>query len=220
MEVSQEFRWIMKLKICILYIFITSLSVSGQQIKSCNLKISDSPKLRGFFLGMSGTEIIRKFSKAEIPKSNNLGYSKIQFSFFPLPDRYTSYGEDTATNSVDTTKSTKYKGWQTATFELIDDKVVSIEIQYDSAIKWKNLLAFIEQVSEPMKLPKSWESDSTSASKYSQENYLNCDGFRVESRMTGQTNPIIYFVDLESPKIYKQRKAALENQKLKEFKPE
>lgn len=168
---------------------------------------------------MNLSEITKKIPKAEIPKSDELGFSKFTLSFFPLPDRYTSYGQDETPNSIDTDKFTDFKGWQTVTLELIDNKVVSIEIQYDSSIKWKNLMEFIGQFSVSFNLPSSWQSDTTSESKFNQSNFIVCNNFKIEARMRGQTNPIIFFFDLNAPKIFKQRKFALEERGKKGFKP-
>lgn len=205
----------MKNLLLLFYVLFVPIMVCGQN-QNCSAT-PESIVIRGLRLGMSSSEIKMKFSKVKIPKANNLGYSRFIISFFPLPDRYTSYGEDELSNSIDTGKFVDYKGWQSIEFESIDEKVVSMKITYDSAMKWKNLDEFTSRFSESTKLPNQWLSNSES--KYFQKSYMNCEKLRAEAEMTGQTNPIIYFVDTEAPKTMKQRKSALKEKEKKNFKP-
>lgn len=200
-----------RLFICSVLLFLMSINSYGQ---GCSISFDKSPRLRGIYLGMSKTEVTKLFPKVNIPANDELGYTQISLSFFPLPDRYTSYGEDEAENSFDTRKLSQYVGWQTVIFEFIDDKVVSFRLTYDKSKTWNRFREFIKAFSEPLNLPDIWIDDDSSYSKYS---YLNCNGFRIEARMTGNSNPEVYFVDLEAPKIIKQRKKSINIQK--PFKP-
>jgi len=189
--------------------------VYGQTPQRCELTLANAPNLRGFYLGMKDEEIKKKLPKIVLPKADILGYSKLSLSFFPLPDRYTSYGDDENPNSIDVEKSTQYKGWQTITFEFVDNKAVSIRLVYDSTIKWKNLTEFIKQFSEPLNVPSVWLIDSDSKDKAS----IDCNGFRIKSQLTGQTNPTVYFVDLDASKLIRQRENDSKNKEKKNFKP-
>lgn len=215
LEVSQEFRWIMKLKLLLLYLFIASGIAFGQQLKPCKLKISEAPKLRGFSLGTTKTDILKVFPKAEIPAPDKYGVSNFRLHFFPLPDRFVSFGEDEAPNSIDTEKFPAYKGLESIEFEMLDNQAVIITAQYDTSTKWENLQEFVERSSEALKLPKNWDFNLNSQERI--PSFLECAGFSIEAELSGR-NPILRLVNDAAPEVYKSRKLAEEEKQKKAFK--
>lgn len=192
--------------LCFLFIFVSS--DLGQNIPKCELKPEQSPEIRGLKLSMTADELKRKFPNLQVPIPDEFGLAHFYIAFFPLPDRFNiSYGTENADNHYDTRKFSAFKGWEQLEFELLDNRVVTLKIDYDASVKWNDLSAFTSQMTSLLKLPDSWSEDS-----------LNCDGFRVNAEVfSGKAT--IQFSSEVAVKTYENRKKEAEEKKRKEFKP-
>jgi hypothetical protein len=208
----------MKLNHCLFFILMMAgLNIYGQQSTVCGLQINDAPVLRGFSLQTTKSEIQKIFPKVKITEANKFGVSSFMISFFPVPDRIPSFGQEEAPNSINTEKFPAFKGIDSIEFEMLDNKVSVLKINYDGTTKWRDHAEFIERISETLKLPKSWKYPKILDDDFKLP-FLECAGFTLEANLIGG-NGILKLTNNEALKIISQRKLADEENRKKEFKP-
>lgn len=202
----------MKKIILVFCFYLLSISnVFGQQPKTCQIKIADSPAVRGFSLRSRTIDIQKAFPKLDTPSPDKFGVSNLTVCF----DCSVSYGQDEEKTTVYTKDFPQYKGLDKIDFEILDNQVVIFTLEYESSVKWKSLAEFTNQISDILKLPKEWNYigyyEFQSAS-------LSCVDFKIESEISNG-NPILRFVKNGATEIYKKRKLEIEEKEKKDFKP-
>lgn len=202
----------MKVKVFLFVFFVIgNLNIFSQTASRCQMKIEDSPAVRGFSLRSKTTDIQKAFPKLKIDAPDKFGVSNVVVPF----DRLVSYGQDEESITVNTEDFPQYKGLESIDFEILDGQVVILTIEYDSSVSWKNIAEFIKHTSNTLKLPNEW--NYTGYEEF-QTASMDCLDFRIESEIA-VGNPILRFVKSGAVEIYKKRKAEDEEKAKKNFKP-
>lgn len=136
--------------------FLTCLATAARAQATCTLTVDKAPELRGLRLGMTLGEIK---SLAPDIKVNDQGFGQT----------YTSLsGEQLKADA------TRFKGINSISFSLVDERVVGFSIDYGDSVRWESTSQFVSKVSEALRLPAAWEGDDTKT--------MSCVGFKIVAR--------------------------------------
>jgi len=140
-------------------LLLSGATFINAQENKCTLKINQAPELRGFRLGMTVEQVKSRFPFIRVIDSG-------EFAFYKS-------GQITSENlkTIDS-----FRGIQGIGLIFLDDKIISVDVGYDSSIEWKNEEQFSTRVGEMLKLPNAWQRGT---SGYSRQ--LECDGFQVRT---------------------------------------
>jgi hypothetical protein len=173
----------------------------------CSLTIEQAPKLRGFYLGMSVSEVTSLIPTIKIkplflygPEDGVLsGVLSYFYTKDPFPNR------------------PEFENVASLEFTFIDSKASSVIIGYN--IPQDSLDTWASKVSSTFSLPTTWEDFE----RYGKWKRLTCRGFIIEVQATSRTTtPIIALRNIQEPEILKERlkqKREREQKKREDFKP-
>jgi len=171
--------------------------------RPCNLKVSNSPSIRGLRLGMTTDQLLDLFpGSRENPKVQSdltpyYGRARIDFSYFDYP-------------------SPRFKNVSGVNVVLFDGTVTEVYVSYQGP-PWNSVDEMITKVAGALSLPsaENWKSGGDHAKA------LKCDGF--DMKVTAyQGGTCCSSIHLEIPNIFQKvndRKAAAEEKARKEFTP-
>ncbi len=182
----------------------------GTQPQPCTLKLSQAPSVRGVKLDMTVDQLLPLFpgssDDAQIKRrlSESEGYPNFgEASFFIQPSNYSP--------------SERFAGIANYLIRVFDRRVVGVEVDYDRfprGPRWTNVDDLVQKFADSLHLPspKNWEPSGDTARK------LKCDGFDAMASANGDGSSI-GFHNLRWVQTKKDRSAAFEEQKRREFKP-
>jgi hypothetical protein len=183
-------------KLLFIFLFLTTASYGQEAPKPCTLMIADAPTIRGFKLGMAAKEArdqLRYGFTTGVPFSRE--YERV-FGFQLKPDLAT--------------------GVLRIGFELLDEKITSIEITYDSSVKWGSPNEFAKAIYGGLNLGGSWKTTTP----YRDDDYrMTCSGFNVDVNYGSGIIPQVRLYDTAAPGIREARRKAAEEKERKAFKP-
>jgi hypothetical protein len=211
----------------------------------CLLSKEQSPELRGFRLGNSVDEIIKRYPDMKIQVDNAKSYED-SFGYYSI--RFTVYdsaaskkiSEDSGSGntwSVSSLSYPEFKDIYKLNLHIQNEKVFAIYAIYDTEAKWASSSEFASYISKTMNLPNEWTNsknepvvdyDTPTTYDYSE---LKCEGFNVQAGLLttvagkryGQSEPFIKIQDnvtqaaIESS--LQEKKKNNEKKKLNDFKP-
>ena len=189
-----------------------SISAYGQTAgaQPCTLKLSQAPAVRGVKLDMTVDELFAMFpglSERVGSLVNAEGYPNFGFTSFGItPSNYST--------------KDRFVGIDQYYVRLFDRRVVSLDVNYPpfpTGARWRNTDDLVQIFAESLHLPssKSWAVEEGYPRRK-----LDCDGFQIAvSAANDRTN--IGFTNKNAgwEKTQKERLAAFEEQKRREFKP-
>jgi hypothetical protein len=196
------------------FLLLTAISTYGQTDsppQPCTLKLSQAPAVRGMKLGMTVDELFPLMPGS----SDNAGYKQI----LSAAEGYPKFG-DAAFSIFPSSWGNKerFAGISDLWVHTFDRRIIGLTVRYEqfpSGARWKNADDLIQRFSDSLHLPgpKEWGPDpfSTSVKK------LKCDGFEVTVSAGDQGSINFYTSSWEGTR--KERLAAFEEQKRREFKP-
>jgi hypothetical protein len=174
----------------------------------CTLKIAQAPAVRGVKLGMTVDEVLPLFpgsSESGAVKqslSTAEGYPNFGYAYFGLDP--SSWG-----------KPERFAGINSYFISTFDRRIVGLTVtyqQFPAGARWKNADDLIQRFSDALHLPgpNAWVSDSRGRK-------LQCDGFEIYVGAGESSSISFYTQGWEGTK--RERLAAFEEQKRREFKP-
>ena len=189
---------------------ISTYSQTDNPPQACTLKLSQAPAVRGVKLGMAVDELLPLFPGSA--ESNGIKGALSSADTFPQFGE-TSFG----LTPTDWGSPPRFAGIGYFFFRFFDRRVVSFEAQYlrfPSGARWRSPDELIQRFSDSFHLPgpKDWVTDPGVAGKR-----LKCDGFEVVVNAGDQAAITFYTRAWDGTK--KERQAAFEEQKRREFNP-
>jgi len=197
------------------FLLLTAVSTYGQTgsppPQPCTLKISQAPSVRGLKLGMTMDELFPLFPG--MSDSEGIKQTLSTAESFP------KFG-DTAfsINPLSWGNKERFAGISDVWVHTFDRRIIGLSVRYDEfpgGARWKNADDLIQRFSDSLHLPgpKEWGPDpyNTSVKK------LMCDGFEVAVSAGDRGSISFYTHSWEG--IRKERLAAFEEQKRRDFKP-
>ena len=125
--------------------------------RTCSLTVEQSPALRGFRLGMTLDQF-----KARVPgvsaRDQAFGFKSIYLSSERLKEL----------------DAAGYEGVWHISAGFLDERLVTLEVEYNPEVQWKSAGQFASRVSEMLKLPDAWGREVTDNGME-----MPCAGFSV-----------------------------------------
>jgi hypothetical protein len=179
-----------RLLLVLLIFVLTALSISAQE--QCTQKLAElpaAPELLGFYLGMTRDDIKAQVPQVVFGRTNEFGISKttINPDFDPRIDK------------------TRFQGVRSISLDLLDGRLTSLWIGYDSSVKAPTVDDFVKAISESLHLPNAW---STWKSKGQQ---MRCGDFQM-TVTTLAGGPSFRILDQAAEEVVASRRAAKEIQ--------
>ena len=162
-------------------------TVANAQAVTCKASWHSLPaasELKGFQLGMTMEQIKAVAPQIVFGRIDSLGSSKTSISpaFDPNPDK------------------SKFQDVRTISFELLDGRVVSLWIGYDTSFKWSTVPDFVTGISQSLSLPNAWTEKSRGKQ-------MMCTDFEITVSMIGQS-PSLRIVDTVAAQTLAARRTA------------
>jgi hypothetical protein len=172
-------------------ILLCATTVAAQD-RQCTLKLSqlpDAPELFGFRMGMTKEQV-----KVRVPqvlfgphKPFGLAKTSINPDFDPRIDKST------------------FAGVRTLSLDLLDDKLTSLWLGYDSSFKWHTVTEFVEGISQSLHLPDAWTSWKSRGQQ------LRCGDFQMTVSIVAE-GPSFRILDESAEETLNARREAGEEQ--------
>lgn len=178
---------------------LTCYLTGAAQNKTCTLKLSQAPEIRGLRLGMEIKQVLSLLPQLDIKPADEFGYSHTNFSFYQMTD--------------EELKRLKFdgKGISSIGLDFLDGKLISLMVMYADTVRWASLDEFASKLNASFNLPGVWQSNGFDKS-------LTCDGFEIRASLAGNTGSLFLF-DITSERTLVKRKAEKEEKKKQAFRP-
>lgn len=170
-----------------LFLLSGATFVNAQENK-CTLKINQAPELRGFRLGMTAEQVKARFPFVRVSEHR-------EFDFLKTAN---IYGENL--KAMD-----GFKGIEGLSMTFLDDRIINLNVNYDSSIQWKSEEQFSTRVGDMLRLPNAWQGSVNTV--YGRQ--LDCDGFQVRTRV----NHINLFIPVEYQNSERRQQEQIEKKK-------
>jgi hypothetical protein len=175
-------------------------AVSAQKIAEsnepkCSLKLDQSPPLRGFRLGMTQEQVLRRVPGVSIEKPDKYGLSRLRLSILDTsgiirtsvrdkavqPD-ITATPDDGSAFVLDSLRFPDLKGVRKLQMRFIDARLSYLQIGYDDSSKWESIDQFVQAISTKLNLPAQWQVPADSPGD-SEGKELRCDAFVISASL-------------------------------------
>src|SRR5215831_2746201 len=209
----------------------------------CSLKLDQSPQLRGFSMGMTQDQVLRRLPGVSTEKPDKYGLARLRISIIntsgviktsahdkPVQLDITATPGDGSAFVLDGPKFPDLKGVRKLQMRFIDGRLSYLQIAYDDSSKWDSIDQFVEAISTKLNLPSQWQAPAESAGD-GQDKELRCDAFVISASVAGdpadtQAGPEIILQDLAAWNAMSKRQndsfdkaKREEEEKRKAFKP-
>jgi hypothetical protein len=182
----------------LLFSFLVILQLSCASEKPCTLKLEQAPELRGLRLGMSVSDIQKRFPGFPAVSGNEVGIATVEISDIFVRNVLDQPIGDKVVSFVSAGPFPELKGIKHIELKLTDGRVTEITVYYARDINWKSADEFAQKTSETLKLDGSWRKVGQD-SDYSEVRSMQCggamkgEGFIISSGFRKPT--------LENPKL-------------------
>ena len=216
--------------------------IASKQEK-CTLGLDQSPELRGFRMGMTQDQVLRRLPGVSIEKPDKYGLTRLRLAIIDAsaviktstreknvaPD-ITATPEDGSAFVLDGSRFPDLKTVRKIQMRFIDQRLSYLQITYDDATKWESIDQFVEAISGRLKLPTLWRLPAEVEGD-SEQKELRCDAFVISASLMADptdvhAGPEIILEDLaawnamskrQNDTVDKAKRA--EDEKRKAFKP-
>ena len=174
------------------FLILLCASIATAQDKQCTLKLSQlpaAPELFGFRMGMTKDEVKTRVPQVVFGRKKTFGLAKTSIN----PDF------DPRIN-----KST-FAGVRTISLDLLDDKLTSLWLGYDSSFKWHTVPEFVEGISRSLHLPETWAPWRSGGQQ------LRCADFQLTVSIVAE-GPSFRILDKTAEESWNARRAAGEEE--------
>ena len=170
----------------VLLLFFIGGQVHAQDGPPCSLNLADlaqAPEFLGFRLGMSREQVRVRVPQMIFGKTNELGVSKTTINphFDPRIDQST------------------FEGVRSVSLDLLDDRLTSVWIGYDSSFKVSSIDEFIKRISQSLHLPDAWKPWRSRGKQ------MNCANFQLTVTMVAD-GPSFRILDLDAEDLLAARR--------------
>lgn len=134
--------------------------------QKCELKVAQSPALRGFRLGMSLAQVSARFPRHEMPEVDSCG--RLNFSMDATFGRLRGEAR----------RPEEFDGVQGIRLGFLDGRLTYVRVTYDGSTTWKGVGEYLAALSSSLGLPAFWYK-AGDGPMVSQAHVIGCDGFKV-----------------------------------------
>ena len=136
----------------------------------CTVKFEQSPELRGFRLGMSVSDVQKRFVGFPAPIADELGLATIEIS-----NRYSTHTstDHMVLNFVDASPYAELSQLKHTELKFLDGRLIEITVYYPNDLNWKSGDEFARKTGEALKLNGTWRKVG-SDDDYSEIRSLYC----------------------------------------------
>lgn len=149
----------------------------------CTVPFEQSPEVRGFRLGMSLSDIQKRFAGFPSVSANQLGVATIEISRGYVKNVLNEPIGDNVVTSLSASSFPELTELKHVELKLLDGRLIEITVFYPNDIKWQSADEFVQKTSEALKLNGTWKH--LSDSDYSNSRLLQCGdilkGFFVQA---------------------------------------
>jgi hypothetical protein len=143
--------------------------------KPCTVTMENAPELRGFRLGMSLSDIQKRFPNfpASNISANQFGVATVDMS---AVYRDNNFGTPLGHNIISLYYISSFpelSGLKHVELKLLDGRLIEVTVFYPNDIKWQSVDEFVQKTSEALKLNGSWHKIGTDGT-YSESRLLQC----------------------------------------------
>ena len=181
---------------------MVNLACAGKP-KLCTLKLQQSPELRGFRLGMSISDIQKRFPGFPSVSANEAGLAIVEISDVYVRNVLDRPVGENVISLVSAAPFPELKELKHVELRLIDGRVTEITLYYPNDIKWNSADEFAQKTGESLKLDGGWQKVGED-SDYSEVRSMQCggysegEGFRISA---GFRKPTLENRNLEETKL-------------------
>lgn len=147
----------------------------------CELKTDRAPELRGFRLGQSVDEVLRRFPGLRLRDNRyiNTGWDlDLAFGAYVAGSGAPVTSMSTMT-MIDTRHFQGFEGVKNIKVKFTEGRLTTYRVEYDDSIKWSGVEEFRVKTAESLGLSEVWKAGNT----------LECDGFSV---LVGRGYPAMF----------------------------
>lgn len=167
----------------------------------CTVKMEQSPEIRGFRLGMSMSDIQKRFPEFPAVSANQIGLTTVEISSVYVRNELNKAVGDNVISLVSSSPFPELRDLKHLELQLLDARVIQVIVYYSNDIKWKSADEFVQKTGEALKLNGTWRKVGEDDA-YSEHRGLVCtesiDPFTVGA---GFRNPILQNPNLERTKL-------------------
>jgi len=138
-----------------IFLLVAGVLSACKTEQPCTIKLEQSPELRGLRLGMPVSDIQRRFPGFPTPNADQLGLARVAIS---NSDSKTAplYPGEGALNFVNASPWPELNQLKYAELELLDGRLVEINVYYPNDVNWKSADEFAQKTGEALKLNGTW----------------------------------------------------------------
>jgi hypothetical protein len=151
-------------------VMVLYLGCSANQ--PCTVPLEQSPELRGFRLGMSLSDIQKRFSGFPSVSPNQFGVASVEISSDYVKNVLNEPIGDDVVSSLSASSFSELSELKHVHLKLLDGRLIEITVFYPNDIKWQSADEFVEKTAEALKLNGTWKHLSNS--EYSESRLLQC----------------------------------------------
>ena len=172
-----------------LLILLCATTVLAQENK-CSLKVAElpyAPELFGFHMGMTKAQVKARVPQVVFGRVDEFEVSKTSINpdFDPSIDK------------------ASLAGVRTLSLDLLDGRLTSLWLGYDSSFKWQTVPDFVKGVSQSLHLPDAWKPWKLRGQQ------LNCADFQMTVSFVAE-GPSFHIIDLTAERTIATRREAKE----------
>jgi len=167
--------------------------------EKCTLGLDQSPELRGFRMGMTQDQVLRRLPGVTIEKPDKYGLTRLRLTIIDAsgviktsvrdkavrPDITAAPGDGSAF-VLDGPRFPDLKDVRKLEMRFIDGRLSYLQIAYNDSSKWESIDQFVEAVSAKLNLPNQWRAPADSSGG-SQDQELRCDAFVISASLDGDS---------------------------------
>jgi len=150
---------------------------------SCQLRLPQSPMVRGLKLGQQRKDVEAHIEGLHVPRGDKFGVALVAIEKRSLL-------KDSRRNSL-------LVNALSVGLQFTDERMSTIWLDYDNSIRWKDADEFRAAIKERLNLPGRWVPMN------SYRNAIFCEGFVVVAGI--ERNPYLVIIDLEAGKVVAAR---------------
>lgn len=165
--------------------------------------VQRAPGMRGFSLGMHLTEVKGALEDAsmfdsKISVGNSVGSRAIRIQGSEL-------------------KGDNAEGVDDVDLVFVDDRLASVKVNFNSAMRWDNAQDFFTRMSESLGLPKPVDTEQAASSQRNQKYVFECTAFSVTLAYAFGVSPSVAIADVLALKGVGQRREKTDEGEIREI---
>jgi hypothetical protein len=147
----------------------------------CTVTLEQSPELRGLRLGMSLSDIQKRFSGFPFVSANQFGVATVEISSAYASNVLDKPIRDDIVSLLSASSFPDLKGVKHVELKLLDGRLIEISFFYPNDLTWKSADEFVKKTAEALKLDGSWTKIGDD--RYSAVRLLQCGGEKAPDEM-------------------------------------